>query len=52
MNRFALTLMIAFVAVIGLSVTVVTFQKCGWKSFLLGNNAGMAAMTGMCDEDK
>lgn len=50
MNRFALFMMIGFVAILGLSVTVVTFQKCGWKTLLLGNGAGAAAMMGMCDE--
>jgi hypothetical protein len=50
MNRFALSAMIGFVVLIVLSVTVVTFQKCGWKTFLLGNGAGAAALMGMCDE--
>lgn len=50
MNRFALAMLVGFVALIGLSVTVVTFQKCGWKTFLLGKSAGAAAMMGMCDE--
>lgn len=50
MNRFALTMLVGFVTLIGLSVTVFTFQKCGWNTFLLGNGAGMAAMTGMCDK--
>ena len=50
MNRFALAMLVGFVSLIGLSVTVVTFQKCGWKTVLLGNGAGAAAMMGMCDE--
>jgi hypothetical protein len=50
MNRFAFAITAVFVTLIGVSITVVTFQKCGWKTFLLGNGASMAAMTGMCDE--
>lgn len=50
MNRFAFAMLVGFVALIGLTVTVTTFQKCGWKSLLLGNGAGAAAMVGMCDE--
>jgi hypothetical protein len=50
MNRVAIVGMTAFLMLIGISVTIVTFQKCGWKTFLLGNSAPVAAMMGLCDE--
>ena len=50
MNRFALFMMVAFVALIGISVTVMTFQKCGWKTFLYGKSASLFAISGMCED--
>ena len=50
MNRFALTMLIGFVAALMLSVLVFTFSKCGTTAFFLGNGATYAAATGMCDE--
>ena len=50
MNRFALTMLVGFVALLMLSGIVYTFSKCGAKSFLLGSGAGYAALSGMCDE--
>jgi hypothetical protein len=50
MNRFAFFMMTGVIALIGLTVMITTFQKCGWKALLLGNGAVYAAMTGMCDE--
>lgn len=50
MNRFALLMMIGFVALIGFSVTFVTFQKCGWKTFLYGKSASLVAISGLCED--
>lgn len=50
MNSFAFKMMAGFIAFLALSTLVFTFQKCGWNTFLLGNGAGMAAMTGVCDK--
>lgn len=50
MNRFAFTMVLVVVVVLGLSATVFSFYKCGWHALLLGNRAVWAAATGMCDE--
>lgn len=50
MNRFSVVMLIVFVALLWLSAVFYTFQKCGWKTFLLGNGAGAAAVMDMCDE--
>jgi hypothetical protein len=50
MNRFALGMMISFVVLLMLSASAYTFSKCGWKALFLGNGAGFAAVSGMCDE--
>lgn len=50
MNRFAMVMMIGFVAFIAISVTAVSVQKCGWKTFIFGKNTALAIMTGMCEE--
>lgn len=36
--------------VLGIASAVFTFQKCGTRAFLLGNGAGYAALSGMCDQ--
>ena len=49
MPRAIIVMLVAIFMFIGISVTVVTFQKCGAKALLLGNSAPSAAMLGMCD---
>lgn len=49
MPRAIIFMLVAIFMFIGVSVTVVTFQKCGTKALLLGNAAASAAMLGMCD---
>jgi hypothetical protein len=51
MNRFALVMMAGFVALLGLSAAVYSFQKCGAKAFLFGNGALYAAASGACEEN-
>jgi len=36
-------------AVLGMSVLMYTWDKCGAKALVLGNGAGAAAVLGMCD---
>lgn len=50
MNRFAFVMMAGFVIMLMLSASAYTFSKCGWKALFLGNGAGFAAVSGMCDE--
>jgi hypothetical protein len=35
--------------VLGIAALVFTFEKCGAKTFILGNGGLAAAATGMCD---
>ena len=35
--------------VLSIAMMVITIQKCGAKTFFLGNGATYAAMSGMCD---
>jgi len=50
MNRFAMSVMIVFMSLLSLSVAFFTFQECGWKTFLYGNNAFFAAYIGLCGD--
>lgn len=49
MNRFAMTVLVLVFLFMAMTSITYTFQKCGWKAFMFGNGAGMAAITGMCD---
>jgi uncharacterized membrane protein len=50
MNPLAFFAMVGFVLMLIVSTAAYTFSKCGWYTFALGNGAGMAAITGMCDK--
>jgi hypothetical protein len=49
-EKIAIVGMYAFLIFIAIRVSVATFQKCGWKMFLLGSGAPWAAMMEMCVE--
>lgn len=50
MNRAVMTLIVIVFTVFGIGLTAFTFNKCGMKTFFLGNGGAYAAFSGMCDE--
>lgn len=51
MRSYVFVALAAAVFALGISSVVYSIQKCGVKTtFLLGDRAPIAAMTGMCDK--
>jgi hypothetical protein len=49
MPRWIIIMWVAGFILLAGSATFAVVDKCGWKALMLGNGAGFAAMSGMCD---